>query len=59
MEDFGKLMEMKRLKSLHILYYLLDIEIQNIILDGKVSIVIQGVIDNKASEYDLSRSALP
>ena len=51
--------EMKRLKSLHILYYLLSIKIQDIILDGEVSIIIQGVIDNKAPEHDLSRRVLP
>ena len=50
---------MKRLKSLHILYYLLSIKIQDIILDGEVSIIIQGVIDNKAREPDLSRRVLP
>lgn len=55
----GKVREMKRLKSLHILYYLLSIKIQDIILDGEVSIIIQGVIDNKAREHDLSRRVLP
>ena len=50
---------MKRLKSLHILYYLLSIKIQDIILDGEVSIIIQGVIDNKAREHDLSRRVRP